>query len=135
MSLAAQSAPRLADMEPVLARVAAWDPAQARDPLFEFTNFLRAALNSKSELPQIEARLLRMLAPDSKSSTAGKEFVCRQLSLIGTDASVPVLARLLNDPAMAEMQEKLNHFSFKNGKTGETAFKLFTKALPMEVPR
>lgn len=103
VSLAAQSAPRLADMEPVLARVAAWDPAQARDPLFEFTNFLRAALNSKSELPQIEARLLRMLAPDSKSSTAGKEFVCRQLSLIGTDASVPVLARLLNDPAMAEM--------------------------------
>jgi hypothetical protein len=39
------------------------------------------------------------------------------------------------DPAMAEMQEKLDHFSFKNGKTGETAFKLFTKALPMEVPR
>ena len=103
LSLAAQTAPSLADMEPVLAKVAAWDPAQARDPLYEFTNFLRAALNSKSELPQIEARLLLMLAPDSKTSTAGKEFVCRQLSLIGTDASVPALARLLNDPTMAEM--------------------------------
>ena len=78
MPLAAQPAPKLADMEPVLARVAAWDPSQPRDPLYEFTNFLRAAMNSKAELPQIEARLLRMLAPDAKTSSAGKDFVCRQ---------------------------------------------------------
>ena len=78
-------------------------PGQARDPLYEFTNFLRAAMNSKTELPQIEARLLRMLAPDAKTSPAGKDFVCRQLSIIGTAASVPTLARLLNDPSMAEI--------------------------------
>ncbi|MCX6628242.1 MAG: HEAT repeat domain-containing protein [Candidatus Solibacter sp.] len=103
LPLGAQTGPRLADMEPVLARVAAWDPGQPRDPLYEFIDFLRAAMNSKSELPRIEARLLRMLAPDAKTSPAGKDFVCRQLSLIGTGASVPTMARLLRDASMAEM--------------------------------
>jgi HEAT repeat protein len=101
--LEAQTGPTLADMEPVLARVAAWDPAQVRDPLYEFTNFLRAAMNSKSELPQVEARLMRMLAPDAKTSPAAREFVCRQLSIFGSEASVPTMARLLNDAGMAEI--------------------------------
>ena len=39
-----------------------------------------------------------------------------------------------DDPAMAQTQEKLTHFSFKSATTGETPFKLFAKALPMEVP-
>jgi HEAT repeat protein len=102
-ALAAQPAPKLADMEPVLDRIAAWDPGQARDPLYDFTNFLRAAIHAQSELPQIEARLLRMFDTRAKTSPAGKDFVCRQLSMIGTAASVPTLARLLNDISMAEI--------------------------------
>jgi hypothetical protein len=40
-----------------------------------------------------------------------------------------------NDPALVRTQEQLSKMSFKNGKTGDTAFSLFAKALPMEVPR
>ncbi|HTU91999.1 MAG TPA: hypothetical protein VMF69_18090 [Gemmataceae bacterium] len=40
-----------------------------------------------------------------------------------------------NDPALLRMQEQLGKMSFQNGKTGGTAFNLFAKALPMEVPR
>ena len=40
-----------------------------------------------------------------------------------------------NDPALLRTQEQLARMSFKNGKTGEVAFNLFAKALPMEVPR
>jgi HEAT repeat protein len=103
LSLTAQPAPKVADMEPVLARVAAWDPSQARDPLYEFTNFLRVAMASGGELPKIEARLLRMLAPGAQTSPGGKDFICRQISIIGTEASVPMMARLLNDPSLAEI--------------------------------
>jgi cell division septation protein DedD len=39
-----------------------------------------------------------------------------------------------DDPELLRTQEKLSKFSFKNGSTNEDAFKLFTKALPMEVP-
>ncbi len=93
---------KLADMEPVLTRVAAWDYSQARDPLYEFSSFLREALAALSELPQIEARLLRMLAPQAAVTPAGREYACRELSVIGTAASVPALARLLPDRATAE---------------------------------
>ena len=40
-----------------------------------------------------------------------------------------------HDPAIAQVQDQLSRFTFKNGRTGEQAFKLFAKALPMEVPR
>ena len=88
---------RLADMELVLARIAAWDFSQKQDPLCEFTAFLREAMGSKDELPQIEARLIKML--EAATTIAGKDYVCRQLSLIGTRACVPALARMLNDAA------------------------------------
>ncbi len=88
---------RLADMEPVLEQIAAWDFSRKQDPLCEFSAFLREAMGSKDELPQIEARLIRMLGP--ATTIAGKDFVCRQLSLIGTSACVPALARMLNDAA------------------------------------
>lgn len=49
----------------------------------------------------------------------------------------------LNDPELLRTQERLSHFSFRKGvqsggamqQTGETAFSLFAKAMPMEVPR
>lgn len=40
-----------------------------------------------------------------------------------------------DDPAMQRTQEQLGRMSFRNGKTGGTAFNLFARALPMEVPR
>jgi hypothetical protein len=41
-----------------------------------------------------------------------------------------------NDPELLRIQEQLTHFSsFKDKKTGREVFKLFAKAMPMEVPR
>jgi len=94
---------KLADMEPVLAKVAAWDYSQPRDPLSEFSAFLRAAIAARSELPQIEARLLRMLDASASATPAARDYACRELSIIGSDASVLTLARLLNDGRMAEI--------------------------------
>jgi HEAT repeat protein len=93
---------KLAEMEPVLARVAAWDYSQPHDPLTEFSAFLREAIRARSELPQVEARLLRMLAPGAGTTAAARDYVCRELSVIGTTASLPAL-RLLKDSASAEI--------------------------------
>ncbi len=40
-----------------------------------------------------------------------------------------------DDPALQRTQEHLSRMSFKDGKTGQTAFNLFAKAMPMEVPK
>jgi hypothetical protein len=39
------------------------------------------------------------------------------------------------DPGMQRVREQLKHFTFKNGKTGETTSLLFANPVPMEVPR
>jgi HEAT repeat protein len=94
---------KLAEMEPVLARIARWDYSQARDPLYEFSGFLRSAIAAQQELPQIEARFVRMLEPGAAVTPAARDYACRELSVIGTKASVPALARLLQDRSTADM--------------------------------
>ena len=39
----------------------------------------------------------------SDATTAAKDFICRQLGVIGSEASVPVLAAMLNDPGTADL--------------------------------
>ena len=92
---------KLAEMEPVLARIAAWEYSQSREPLYDFAEFLQGALGSPAELQRIESRLLRIL--ESDATLAGKDFVCRQLSFIGTEASAPVLAGMLARPETNDM--------------------------------
>ena len=61
-----------------------------RDPLFK-----------ADELKAIEKALLGVLTSDAKY--AGKQYVCRELSLVGTDQSVPVLAKMLTDEKLSDM--------------------------------
>ena len=82
-------------MEPALTKIAAWDYGQPRDALYEFDNFLRASTASGTAIPRIESRLIEMLTPGT--TLDGRDYVCRQLSLIGTAASVPVLSAMLGD--------------------------------------
>jgi HEAT repeat protein len=91
----------LAEMEPVLDKIAAWEFNQSRDPLYEFSEFLQGAFGSPARLREIEDRLLRML--QSNATLPGKDFVCRQLRVIGSDASVPVLAGMLLRPETSDM--------------------------------
>ena len=60
-----------------------------------------SAKGSPADIRQIEARLDRFLERDA--TLGGKDFVCKQLSLIGSAASVPVLSRLLLAPNTAEI--------------------------------
>jgi HEAT repeat protein len=49
----------------------------------------------------LEARLAAVLKTDAPH--AAKDYVCRQLRIIGTAASVPVLAELLSDKALSHL--------------------------------
>ncbi|MBI4876861.1 MAG: HEAT repeat domain-containing protein, partial [Acidobacteria bacterium] len=91
----------LAEMEPVLQKIAAWEFNQSRAPLYEFSEFLQGALGSPAELRPIESRLLLVL--QSNATLAGKDYVCRQLSAIGGAASVPVLSGMLLRPETSDM--------------------------------
>ena len=106
-ALAAQAQPpargarTLADMEPVLAQVARYHFGDSRVQQAQFIQFVQDSLGSPALLRQIEARLLKFLQSDATAD--GKDFAFRELGLIATNASIPVLAPMLTRPETAEM--------------------------------
>ncbi len=83
-------------LEATLAQVAKYDYDQGRQPLLDLEEVLRT-------IPAAEAeqRLLKFLG--SNATIAGKDFVCRQLSILGSEAAVPVLAGMLPSAETVEM--------------------------------
>jgi HEAT repeat protein/type 1 glutamine amidotransferase len=88
-------------LEGVMAKVVRYDYGQSREPLSDLTDIIRNAYDSPSELKSIEKRLLEVF--DSKATSAAKQFICRQLSIIGTKESVPTLAAMLTEPKTSDM--------------------------------
>jgi HEAT repeat protein len=104
LQLAAQSPAGLAEL---LSRAADYEYGQSRQPLAEVDVWLRTAPTDRAGIAGIEQQFLRLL--EGKSTLAAKDFACRRLGIYGSDASVPVLARLLRDAATFEMARDALH--------------------------
>jgi hypothetical protein len=89
------------EMDELLAKVKTYDWGQSRLPLTEVSDKIREAYGSPEKLKEIEKSLAAVLASDA--TYAGKQFVCRELSIIGTDQSVPTLAKMLSDEKLSDM--------------------------------
>jgi len=85
-----------ATLEATLQQVRRYDYDQSRQPLIDLESQIR-------NLPAADAEkhLVEFLRSDA--SIASKDFICRQLSLIGSEASVPVLESMLSSPETVEM--------------------------------
>ena len=90
-------------MEELLEKVKTYDWGQNRLALTEVSDLVREAYGNPAELRRIEDSLLKVLDPDAKAERAGKQFVCRQLSIIGTERSVPTLAKMLTGEETSDM--------------------------------
>jgi HEAT repeat protein len=90
----------LAEMEPVLTRIAVFEHGRVRDDLMQFMEFVQESMASPAQLRQIETRLLRFL--QSNATEAGKDFVLEELSLLASDASIPVLVPMMERAGTAE---------------------------------
>jgi hypothetical protein len=86
----------------LLEKVKTYDWGQSRLPLTEVSEIIKKAQGDKDQLAKIEKDLLSVLnAPDA--TQAGKQFVCRELSIIGTEKSVPTLAKMLTGEETSDM--------------------------------
>jgi type 1 glutamine amidotransferase len=88
-------------MEQQLAKVKTYDFGDSRLPLTELSDEIRKAYGKPAELKKYEAALDDVLKSDAKY--AGKQYVCRELSIIGTEQSVPVLAAMLTNQDYSDM--------------------------------
>ena len=88
-----------ADLAALVAQLARWESGQSLEPVREMERLVREAVGDKRRSAELEAALVPLLAPEV--TPEARRFACQQLALIGSDASVPALARLLNDPETA----------------------------------
>jgi HEAT repeat protein len=88
-------------LDELLKTVAAFEYGQNAAALNAVEGIVVAAVKDPQQRAAVENRLLAVL--DRKATRDAKEFVCRQLFLIGTVRCVPKLESLLADPALSHM--------------------------------
>ncbi len=92
----------MADLQELLDKVKTYDWGRSRAALTEVAETIKNSLGNKDETAKIEKTLLSCLE-SSDATKAGKDFVCRQLSIIGTAQSVPALAKILTNEEYSDM--------------------------------
>ena len=95
------SAVKGSGMEQQLAKIKTYDFGDSRQALTELSDEIRKAYGKPEELKKYEAALVDVLKSDAKY--AGKQYACRELSIIGTEQSVPVLAGMLTNQEYSDM--------------------------------
>ena len=96
----AQDAASGITLEQVLKEIASFDGGIDSAPFWKLRDHVRA-LRDPAARGECEKALLAFLS--TKATAVAKMAVCRELRLIGGDASVPVLRGLLLDPQTADM--------------------------------
>ncbi|MFA5238991.1 MAG: HEAT repeat domain-containing protein [Phycisphaerae bacterium] len=84
-----------------LEKLSSYEFGQSREPLIELASIVQKSHDSPELIKKIEKRFLVFLCADK--TLAGKQFVCRQLSLIGTKESIPTLTVMLTNPDTSDM--------------------------------
>ncbi len=90
-----------ASLDAVLKDLATFDGGINSDAFWKMRMIVLAAKDDPAARKGVEAKLLAFL--DTPATPVAKDSVCRMLRLIGGDASVPVLRRLLAAPETTNM--------------------------------
>src|SRR5215471_11894896 len=86
-------------IDTLLGDVAKWPADTDRKPTLALAQFVQKA--SPAQRREIEQKFIAFLKSDA--TPGGKDFVCKQLSIMGSEASVPTLVGMLADPKTADM--------------------------------
>ena len=84
----------------LLGKIKTYDFNKSRADLVTISDMIRAA-SGKPEMKGMEKQLDEFLKSDA--TYAAKQFVCRELRVVGTEASVPALAGMLTDEKYSDM--------------------------------
>ena len=88
-------------VDQLLRQIAAYDYGGSREPLTQLTELERQLGQDKPVLRALEEKYITLLKSDA--TLAGKQFICRRLSIVGSEASASVLAAMLQDAKTADM--------------------------------
>lgn len=85
----------------ILAGLKDYKPGDSRYNLQDLTNHIRANYDGGEKYAKIEKSLLEFL--QGTGSVDAKNYICKELSVFGTDQALPILTRLQKNEETAEM--------------------------------
>ena len=85
----------------LLEQVKKYEWGQDREVLTRVSDAVKQMYGNDTETKAVEKQLLSVL--QSQAKYPGKQFVCRQLRIIGTSQSVPILSMMLTDEETSDM--------------------------------
>jgi len=91
----------VAVLEDLLQKISTYEYGQSREILTQLADSVRVAEKSSINIKTIEEHFTTFL--ESDATLASKLFVCKQLSIVGTDASIPVLSLMLVEENTSDM--------------------------------
>jgi HEAT repeat protein len=86
-------------MGKILDELARYEYDKSRGWLPDMQQLMMEVYNRSEAISEVEPLMIDFLQSDA--TAAGKQYVCRELGVIGTAGSVPVLTKLLTAPGMA----------------------------------
>ncbi len=97
--LAPERSRAAADLDVLAAPAAKYESGGSAESLRQFEQRLREAIGDPHARVELEAALIRLLAPDT--TFEAKRFACTHLAVYGSDASLPALGALLKQDETA----------------------------------
>lgn len=91
----------MVSLDAILKRLAVFEHGGGEEPLFQLRNYVLSRKESPEARRACEENLVTFLC--GSATAAGKRAVCRQLRLIGSGYSVPILARMLSERETSDM--------------------------------
>lgn len=85
----------------LLEQVKKYEWGRDREVLTRVSDAVKQTYGNDAEAKAAEKQLLSVL--ESQATYPGKQFVCRQLRMIGTSQSVPILSGMLTDEETSDM--------------------------------
>ncbi|MBZ5497164.1 MAG: HEAT repeat domain-containing protein [Acidobacteriia bacterium] len=100
-SLRAQIPAAAASLDQILKEISSFDGGIDSAPFWKLRDYVYARKDTPAARAECETRLLEFLG--TSATPVAKMAVCRQLRVIGSDKSVPVLQAMLLDPNTSDM--------------------------------
>jgi hypothetical protein len=90
-----------AELDPEVKAITGYTFGQSREPLTALADLVKASKKTQSKLIALERQFAAVLGSDATFEC--KDFICRQLWIMGSKVSVPALAAMLADDKYADM--------------------------------
>jgi type 1 glutamine amidotransferase/HEAT repeat protein len=90
-----------AKLAELLSGISGYDYGQSRAGLNRLSSLVKAASVSTQNLNKVEKKFLAFL--ESEATLASKQFICRELSIIGSEASAETLGAMLTNSETSDM--------------------------------